>query len=423
MVVLENRIRLRILAVALMAGTGTALADVPTLVINDAMSVPLQSPSQYVAFGPTSVLSVSTADFVFCANLDVGAGITPGAVKFAPMRSHWALPSAFDVRALTFAAGVMRINPGAPSWVVPTTLTCQARDANGQITSPYSPFSNFIFQDGFDETLERLQRTYLVNWLPDSSIGFSWPDANSADWKNAPNDSCTWGDNPNTGLTDVPQAAENSLCAAATGVRRPGAGSQNDTRFGDRALTMWTSSTASNAFTYVARVDTRLGAQPNGDLPNSHFLGVTPLTPNAIQASVVDVAIRDAYDANYLTANGTYCLRNQLPAGTGAQIPDTICDPGDPNVFFTGTLSAANDGILSERVSLIPAARAQSLFVVVMRQKKVGGTIGSCQPAAAIAVLPSPDVSANDGGDSFIGDDVVYGFRNSDSFVWMGCTP
>lgn len=425
MAVLKNRTRLRLCAAPLMALAGTAAAGVPTLVINDVLSVPLQSPSQYVGLGAgQSQLSVSADGFVLCANVDAGGGIVPGAITLAPLLGPWALPTAVDVRALAFVGGTLSINAGASLGLLPTTLTCQVRDVDGRVASPFSTTGNFIFVDGFDVGLDILQRTYLVNWVPDTSLGFDWPGVNSPDWKQAPNDSCTWGTNPNTALTDVPQVSEASLCAAATGVRPVGTTSQNDTRYGDRSLTMWTSSTTvGNQFVYIARIDTRLGAQPPGDLPNSHFLN---MGPNAPLASVVDVAIRDAYDGNYLMAGGTYCLRNELPTpvpGQPLQIPDNVCAAGDPHVYYTGTLPAADGGILSERVSLIPAAKAQSLFVVVMRQKKPGGVIGSCRPAAAIAVLPSPDVSINEAGDSFIGDDVVYGFRNTDSFEWMGCTP
>ena len=425
MVVLEKRARLRLWAALLVATTGAAFASPSTLVINDVVSVPLQWPSQYVGLGVGSQLSVSSGGFLLCANVDTGGGIVPGSIKLAPLHGTWALPRAVDVRTLSFADGVLRINAGAASGALPTTLTCQVRDADGRVVSPYNPFGNFIFKDGFDIHRDILQRSYLVNWIPDASLAFTWPAVTAPAWKQAPNDSCTWGSNANTGLTDVPQLDEQALCAAATGVRPLMAGSLNDARYGDRSLTMWTSSTSSgNQFVYIARIDTRLGAQPAGDLPNSHFLNLPPLAPSATHASVVDVAIRDAYDGDYLMAGGTYCLRNELPVAAGlSQIPDDVCDPADPHVYYSAALPGTDGGTLSERVSLIPAAKAQSMFLVVMRNKKPGGVIGSCRPAAAIAVLPSPDVSIYEGGDAFIGDDVVYGFRNADSFQWMGCTP
>lgn len=408
-----------------LASIGTVAAQsAPALIVGDGTSVPITSPTQYIAAGSTSTLRATAAGYVLCANVDIGAGVSPGMVSFAPLRDGWSLPTAGDVQTVNYNGGILYINKSTATSPLTTTLVCQLRDGEGKVATAYSAYGDRLFDDTFDLDANARQRSYLANWAPAANLGFHW---SAPDWKRVPNDSCVWGINPNNSTEDsdyedVPQIAESGLCAAATGVRT--ASSQNDARYGDRAPTMWANTTTSGKFVYLARIDARLGPQSADDLPNSHFVSTGELPHGSTPAaSFVDVAIRDAYDSNYLAPGATYCFLNELPVDKmdGSNLRDDVC--ASSHAYFTGTLNAgSNDGNLYERISLTPygQGRIQSLYVAVVRARTAGGSIASCQPAAALAVLPNPDYSAQNGGDAFTGDDVVYAFRNGDSFSWMG---
>jgi hypothetical protein len=379
-------------AAASILSTATAA---PSLVINDGEASDIQTFS-YVADagGLASTLKVNTPGYVFCANVGTTTA-TP--ISMQPLHDRWTLASATDIPTVRYNGGVLSINKQ-----VETSLACQVRGPYGELRSPFSGFGDMLFRDSWEGLLDQ-QFDNLVNWQPVPA--FTW---SAADWTQVPNDSCTWDLNPN-----VPVLSEDSLCAAAAGVRPVAGNSQNDARYGDRAPTMWTQSTTSK-FIYLARIDARFGS-PNG-APNSHFPQGAQ-GPNQQQSSTVDIAIRDAYDSNYLSASGTYCLLRQLPA----TLDDNVCSSGD--VYFSKSLIANPGGIVSERIPLsLGFTQAASLFIAVVRSKSTD-LPPRCQPAAAIAVLADPVVSRHEAGDEFIGDDVAFGFYGNEQFPWMGACP
>lgn len=381
-------------AAASILSTATAA---PSLVINDGEPVDIQTFSYVTdAGGLTSTLKVSSAGYVFCANVGTTTA-TP--ISMQPQHDRWTLAPAMDIPTVGYNGGVLSINKQ-----LETSLACQVRGPLGELRSPFSGFGDMLFRDNWEGLLDQ-QFTNLVNWQPVPAFTWSAPD-----WTQVPNDSCTWDLDPNR-----PVLSENSLCAAAAGVRPVAGGSQNDARYGDRAPTMWTQSTTGN-FIYLARIDTRFGL-PSG-APNSHF-PASPPPQGPEQASAVDVAIRDAYDSTYLSANGTYCFLRQLPA----TLDDNVCSSGD--VYFSKSLAQSDiPGMVSERIPLaVGFTQAASLYLAVVRQKTGGSSPATCQPTSAIAAVADPGVSRHEAGDEFIGDDVVFGFRPGDSFQWMGCVP
>ena len=387
------------LAATAAASTLSIATAAPSLLINDGQPIDIQTFSFVTDVGGlASTLKVNTPGYVLCANV---GPMTAAPISLQPEHDRWTLPSARDIPTVGYNGAVLSINKQ-----VETSLACQVRGPLGEIGSPFSAFGDKLFRDNWEGMIDQ-QFANLVNWRPVPE--FTWSDP---DWTQVPNDSCTWDLDPNT-----PVSSEDSLCAAAAGVRPMADGSPNDARYGDRAPTMWTQSTTSN-FIYVARIDTRFG-QPGG-APNSHFSqGGPPQQPTQQQASAVDVAIRDAYDSTYLSASGTYCFLRQLPA----TLDDSVCSGGD--VYWSRSLAQSDvPGFVSERIPLaIGFTQAASLYLAVVRQKSGGSSPSTCQPAAAIAAIADPGVSRHEGGDEFIGDDVVFGFRPGDSFQWMGCVP
>lgn len=380
----------------------------PTLVINDGAPVDILTPPgiSYAANsgGTASQLDVATSGYVFCANVGTGSGVLVTTLQ--PQHEGWRLPSGNDAR-IAYSGGQLAVNSG-----LQTSLACAARDSAGQLRVPFSGFGDYLFADEWELAYapER-QFANLANWKPVQ--GFSW---STPDWTLVPNDSCTWDNEEN-----FPHLDESAFCAAATGARPNAVDSPNNPDYGDRAATMWTKRTATN-FIYVARIDTSYDGQHG--TPNSHFVDLS--RPAGVDTpSTIQVAVRDAFDSDYLTANATYCFLNKLP--TAAEMGDNIC--ASPSAYFTGTLpngsNAPNssNGIMTESLSLgVNSVQARSLYVAVVRKKVVGGASpSSCQPYAAIAVMPQSDVVRQFGADEFIGDDVVFGFREDESFDWMGC--
>jgi len=374
----------------------------PTLVVNGGSPIEILTPPGFSysagAGGTTGDLAVTTTGFVFCANIGAGENMP---VVLRPQRSRWTLPSGND-GLLAYSGGRLAINESAE-----TSLACAVRDEAGKLRSPYSGHGDFLFTDSWEDAYSPArQLANLVNWIPVRD--FSWLEP---EWSMVPTDSCTW-DN----VENVARHGEDTLCAAATGVRPIAGGSQNHPDYGDRAPTMWTKTTSNN-FIYLARIDTRFG-QPSGT-PNSHFQSVPRPAEGADTPSSVDVAIRDAYDSDYLMAAGTYCFLRKLPT----VLDDNVCT--GPDVQYSASLGGPS-GLVNDRVPLsVSFNPAASLFVAVVRQKRTSGgsSPSSCQPNAAIAVIPDPAVARQFAGDEFIGDDVVFGFRNEDSFDWMGCIP
>lgn len=390
-------------AVAAAILSTTALAQ--SLHINDGPAAGILTPPgfTYSSSGATSVLDVTTEGFVICAN---AGQFSQTPVSLRAHHDHWAMPTANDVPKIGYTGNELFVNKGVATFTPENTLACQVRGPEGEVSTPFSGSGDELFRDSW-ESFSAVQFSNLVNWQATS--GFTW---DSPDWTVVPNDSCSWDLDPNS-----PQVVESSVCAAATGVRPIAVSSQNDPRYGDRAPTMWTTTTANN-FVYLARVDARFG--PQDGPPNSHFPPDPPQQPNQAQASSVDVVIRDAYDSNYLGPNGTYCLLRKLPA----TLTENVCASSD--VYFSQTLlGGTNPGFVDEHIPLLVGFNpAASLYIAVVRQKLPNGTsAGSCQPYSAIATMIEPGVSRSENGDEFIGDNVVFGFRNADSFEWMGCIP
>ena len=381
----------------------------PTLVVNGGSPVDIQTPPgfSYVAngSGTSSELGVNVDGFVFCANIGAGTGAP---VTLQPLRTRWLLPSGNDGR-IAYSGGKLGVNHD-----METSLACQMRDASGRIRSPFSGYGDVLFSDDWEDfhSQER-QYSNLVNWKP--TRAFTWLSPN---WSRVPNDSCTWDRNDN-----FPRLDETALCAAATGVRPNASGSPNNPDYGDRAPTMWTKRTTAN-YIYVARIDASYGGQHG--TPNSHFAGGSPRPVDVDTPSTINVAIRDAFDATYLSANATYCFLSKLPGS----LTDDVCNHAvNPDAYFTNTLPNtpldpnSSRGIMVETLPLgVNTVQARSLYIAVVRQKAAGGgSPSACQPYAAISVIPQQDVARYFAADEFIGDDVVFGFREDEAFDWMGC--
>lgn len=362
------------------------------LAINDETQLVVQTPQgfSYVSAGSSSVLNVQTDGFVFCANVYPDLPPTTTAVTFAPSHTRWTLPTAIDVQSITYASGVLRVNKALSGLSTESTLVCQTRGAQGDISRPFSAYSEWLFRDGMESQLSAaVQYANMVNWVPPA--GFSW--AQTGAWSQVPTDACNF----DRTSADMPLVPENSLCAAATGVGTNGT----------RSATMWTQISGSS-FIYLARIDGRLGAQVLG--PNANFQ-VTDWSNQQVQSSTnsVDTAIGDGFDSTYLSAGGSYCLLTNLPT----TLTPTVCS-GAP---VSGTLN----GLLKTKFTLslsFPVAPATSFYVAVVRPI-IG--VAPTTPVAAIAVMADPGTVRHDAGDSFTGDDVVFGFPTSaGTFPWMG---
>jgi hypothetical protein len=336
---------------------------------------------------------------VLCANI---GSYSSTAIKMRPVHPRWRMPLGDDVRNVAYN-GALSINPGAQAYSPEISLGCQVRGAQGDIASPFSGFGDHLFRANFDDFAAN-QFSNLVNWLP--TRGFSWQ---APDWTEVPNDSCSWDHD-----ADFPLLEEGVVCAAATGARPIAQGSQNDPTYGDRSPIMWTKTT-STKFVYLARIDTRFGPQQGG--PNSHFAGANRAEEPT--GSSVNIEVRDAYDSNYLSTSATYCYLNALPA----TLSDTVCS--GPSAYFTGTIALdtqhpATSGHLVIHVPLtVGFTTAASLYVAVVRTKTTDFPPIST-PIAAIGTIIDPGVARNEGGDAFIGDDVVFGFPEGQAFPWMG---
>jgi hypothetical protein len=361
-----------------------------TLMVND--EAPLATPGfSYVTTGTATNLDVSTGGYLFCANVYYPPTVPSANVVLAPMHTRWTLPTAFDVQTATYTGGVLRVNKPLTGASLETSLTCHARGPNGEIANPYSGYGAGVFADG----LEASQYAKMVNWIP--APGFNW---SAPDWSQVPADPCNFDNS----TTDSPIDPETSLCAAATGVSPGGTGG-----VGVRAATMWTQVVGSS-FIYVARIDGRLGAQTSG--PNANF--GTLMSTQGVQDSsnAVDTAIRDGFDSTYLSATETssYCLLDRLPTA----LTTSICNGAPVSGSFNGTLQAKFTLSM-----FFPTAPATSFYVAVIRPV-IGGLPPANTPVAAISVMADPGTVRHDGGDGFMGDDVVFGFPNGGGFSWMG---
>lgn len=383
-----------VFAAAVLAASfsSNASATSATLVVSNGAPVSIVSASgfSYAAIpgGGASTLNVNTEGFLFCAN--VYSDAPPVAtITFAPGHTRWTLPSVIDVRNVGYSGGVLNVNQNGPE----SSLACQVRGPDGKVSSAFSGYGNFTFRDSFEsDTVAQFENQ--VNWVP--VPGFNWL---APDWKVVPNDACTWDM-----TTNLPQVTEDTVCAASAGVRPPAVGSQNDARYGDRSPTMWTKTTV-NKFVYLARIDARFGLMQGA--PNASFSPTTP-PQHATSSSSVDIAVRDGFDSNYLSATGTYCLLRALPT----VLDENVCS--DSAVYSSHSFS----GNLLERVTLSDGwEKSKSMFVAVVRSRV--SIFNGGAPIAAIATITDPGVSLHEAGDEFIGDNVVFGFVEGEHFPWM----
>ena len=394
---------------SVLAGALASVLAIPTAAAQTAPSVsvlvndeaPLTVPSSpgfsYVAGATTSTLSVTSDGYLLCANVYPTGAPGSAMTVLAPGHLRWILPSATDVRSVTYTGGALSINKPATGLSPETSLVCHVRDAQGKIANPFDAFGDGIFDAGY-ESVMATQYGNMVNWRP--SQGFSW---DQADWSQVPPDSCNFDGTS----ADTPRVSEGTLCAAASGVR------PSTKAYGDRAPTMWTG-TVGSSFIYLARVDVRIGAPTAA--PNSGFY-VPPTTAaqTADWSNSVTTEIRDGFDSQYLSAAGTWCFLNSLPSN--ATLDATVC--ANAASTSTGTLN----GALAENVTVsisTPHAPITSFFVAVIRTINTNNPPAISTPVAAVAVMADPGTVRHDGGDGFVGDDVVFGFPGTGGFPWMG---
>lgn len=362
------------------------LAQAAKLAVNDEAQLNILSPGfTYTTqtAGEASSLSVTTDGYVICANIGEDES---NIVKLSPEHARWTLPSAF-IDQTTYSGGTLYVNRPISGASVEHTLTCQARGAQGEVVNPFSHFGTDIFQNGY-EGKEATQYWSMVNWQPVE--GFDWA---SPDWAQVPTDSCQF----DMTTEDSPAVEEPTLCAAATGVVQGG-------EFGTRSPKMWTASTGAN-FIYVARIDVRLGEQEvnaaNEGFQADENPGIQGL-PNS-----VTFVVRDGFDSDYLSPEYTFCLLDSLPATLSA----TTCNGNNPE---------SSTGIVSRPIAMdFLTLTSLSRYMVVIRTKTTNLPPIST-PVAAVAVLSDPTVARSEHGDTFVGDNVIFGFSlQGDGFPWM----
>jgi len=367
-----------------------------TLTINS-QSVTVQTPTTapsgiaYVQNGvDNSSLTVYTNGFLFCDNVypDEQSPIdevtlTPAHEDqgFAPAH-RWAFSTAKDVRTVAFTGTSVLVNPA-----LVTTLSCRGVGAFGEVASAVS---EGIFDNGL-ESATSTNYANLINWIKPQ--GFNW---NNPDWSQVPADPC----NPTVGQ---PAEVEETVSCAAVSAARPAGASAPV-----RAATIWTA-TDGISFTYAFRVDNRFGEQIPGEAPNFQV----PAADNvdAVDASTASkVSVLDAYDAAYLAAGAHYCLLAELPT----VLNSSACS-GSPATTIEGTLE------YKFAVQPPPVGPGSSSFyVVVNRQIGQGSHPNLTTPVVGVAIVVDPVLVA-EGGDQFIGDDVVFGFTPgaTSGFPWM----
>jgi hypothetical protein len=361
------------------------LAQAAKLAVNDEVPLTITSPGfSYVTevAGEASYLAVATDGYMFCANVGESA---PNIVKLSPSHSRWTLPTAY-LKEVRYSGGQLNVNRTSAG-SIEHSLSCQVRGAHGQVFNPYSAFGVAIFSNSY-EGLEPTQYASMINWKPVD--GFDWSTPN---WAEVPTDSCQFDMTPQ----NSPHVAEPALCAAATGIQPGG-------EFGVRSPKMWTANAGAN-FIYLARIDARLGEQEI-NVANEGFESQMPAGPNDLPNSIV-FEVRDGYDSQYLQPGYTACFLNELPATLTA----ATC---------TGNQPFQDTGVVSTYIPLsfltIPSL---SRYLVVIRTKTADFPPIQT-PVAAVAILSDPMVSRTESGDTFAGDNVIFGFSLAgDGFPWM----
>lgn len=346
------------------------------------------------AGGLTSALKVYTDGFLFCANISSNTVVTtPVSLtlayedqSFSPSPAHaWAFPTETDVQTVGFTGGVLSVNYGATGSLL-TTLTCYGTDANGVVRSG---LTDGIFDSGL-ESATVTNYTHLVNWSPIPSMGFDW---NAPDWTLVPTDPCI-------STTSQPASVvEDAACAAVSGVR--------PSTTAVRAGTVWTATDAGN-FTYLFRVDARLGAQTT-QAPVQFRLPTAAVPQAPADSNAETFVVSDAYDSAFLTGAGEYCFLATLPAALNSG----VCS-GSTTHTLTGPLSYAFP------LTPPPVGTGLATFYVAVKRTIGQSTHANLTtPVVGVSILVDPALVA-EGGDKFSGDDVAFGFMpGSTGFPWM----
>lgn len=378
---------------AVCAFLAPAVCSAATLVVNREQPIQISTTPgfNYQVQGGNGSLTVDTEGWLFCANVPDAAELQ---VSLVPQHGNWRMPVAKDVSTVNYSNGALYVNRGAQS-----TLMCHGVGAEGEIGSP---FTEGLLRSAFEsKTIE--QYSNLVNWI--APPGFGWGVA--ANWSQVPADPC----NPTP--NQPAQISEATLCAAATGVRDPGAGGAV------RSPIAWTATPDGSNFYCAVRVDARYGAQGEFDaapaVPVFNELGPE-------DAGSIAVTLVDAYDrgeagvgGGYLGDGGQWCALADLPQG----LTPNVCANAPSAGTLNGPLGADPNHALSLHVGPPPTGLSAVSFYVVLIRPIVGPPPPAGQPAVAVAVLTEPSAVAED-GDRFRGDDVVFGFLPGTSgFPWM----
>ena len=389
---------------SVLAGALASVLAIPTaaaqtagpisVMVNDEAPLTVPSPPgfSYVAGATTNTLSVYTDGFLFCTNVVLPGGSWNTAVTLAPLHldqsfspAHpWTLPTASDILNIVYTGSELNINRNAQG----ATLVCHSVGANGEVAKW---LADGIFDSG-DDTATEENYHHLINWIPPT--GFTW--LAPYDWTQVPTNPCY------SSVSQPARAVETVACAAATGVRSTSAASV-------RAGTMWTA-TDGISFTYLFRVDVRFGPQQPG-IPPAQFEAPTRVSSTDVvdATSGAYVSLRDGYDAAYLGAAVSYCfLTSSLPT-----------------VLNSSTCANASVPVFNASGSLdIPfSVPGSNSFYVVVNRPVIGTHSSTDKPVVGASILVDPALLA-EGGDDFIGDDVIFGFiPGCTGFPWMICQP
>ena len=427
-----------VLAGAVAASLPALGAAQATLSLGGGSPLPISTFSYAASGSVAGELKVTSDSYILCAN--VGPDYPTSLRTFSPMRERWTLPSVQDMQSLRYSGSTLRINDSA----VASAIACSIRSANGTVSSPFGPYDDLLLLGSFDLPTRDQWYASMINWQPNGNYASDgngrfagWSPGHDSLLPGVPTDACTFDQRAAAGLQgdgiggpgdpgqpslvpDLPLSREVSVCAAATGVRPvsgtgPSSAPAVNSDFGVRAATMWTRAWTEGStpkFAYLARVDGRLGIQGANELPNANF-PQAPSGGGAVPtANSVEIVVADAFDSTYLEPVASYCFLRALPATLDA----TTCAGSNPGLIYADTAN----GNLRERIVLdLGTVRANSRYLAVIRNVKVGGEPAIDTPVAAVSVFASPDVVQYEAGNKFTGDDVVFGFPGANLFPWM----
>lgn len=358
------------------------------------IQTPLLAPAgiSYVPTGAaTSGLTVYTDGFLFCANVSSQAYVQkPVTLSIAhedqtmqPAHS-WLFGNVNDIQTFSYSGGALNVIASQD----PRTLTCLSTSDQGAVASA---LSDGIFDNGNESATDTNYRN-LVNWKP--LRGFDWTDPDA--WTAAPQDPC------NVQSGETPRVVEDVACAAVTGV-------QSTAQSGAvRAATIWTA-TDGSSFTYLFRFDARFGAQVPGVVPSA---ALPDALDEVTDVNVAKITIRDAFDKTFLDGSagaGTYCLLTQVPS----TLNSAVCANSSTVATLNGVLDT------SFFVGVPPGNSESRFFYVAVTRPVIGGHSTLSTPVVGVSAMIDP-VVAQEGGDKFTGDNVVFGFMPiSTGFPWM----